>query len=473
MTLRLPHAGLALALTLSLFGAPARAETSSTGVSAERQTPTVRAIQRVVPSTVNIHSEKRARTGDALTPAGKKVNGMGTGIIVDERGYIVTNYHVVQDVDSLQVTLHDSSTYAARVVSFDSREDLAVIKISADRSLPVMPMGTSSDLLLGEDVLAVGNAFGYPHTVTRGIVSALGRDVEVNDEQAYRNLVQIDAAINPGNSGGPLINLDGDVVAINVAIRAGAQKIGFAIPIDDARRTIARLLDIERINSNFHGLTTHDFKQGADRKLIVDAADPNSPAAQAGLQAGDVVLEAGSIPVVDAADFERALLGRNPGEAIPVKVRRNGSEQQLALNIAKLNGARSVAGRQKVQTAMVTPAAGSATPAPAAATVATGDRAWDILGLKLKPLATGNGTLEGQSYRGGMVVSEVRPGSTAAKNGIRVGDVLVGLHVWETVTQDNVDYVLKNPQIQTFSPLKFYILREKETLYGHFQVAAR
>ena len=131
MTLRLPLAGLALALTLSLFGVAAQAQTGLAGISAERQTPMVRAVQRVVPATVNIHSEKRARTADVLYPAGKKVNGMGTGIIVDERGYIVTNYHVVQDVESLRVTLHDGSTYAARVVSFDSREDLAIIKITA------------------------------------------------------------------------------------------------------------------------------------------------------------------------------------------------------------------------------------------------------------------------------------------------------------------------------------------------------
>ena len=283
-------------------------------------------------------------------------------------------------------------------------------------------------------------------------------------------------AINPGNSGGPLINLDGDVIGINVAIRAGAQQIGFAIPIDDARRTIARLLDIERINSNFHGMTAHDHKQGADRQLIVDAAAPNSPASEAGLQFGDVVLEAGSVRVADGADFERALLGRSPGEAVALKVRRSGAEQQLTLNVAKLNGGRSVAGRQKVQTAMAIPqpAPPAASAAPAAAPLsATGDRTWDILGLKLTTLPSGNTSLEGQSYRGGLVVSEVRPASPAAKNGIRVGDVLVGLHVWETVTQDNVDYVLKNPQIQTFSPLKFYILREKETLYGHFQVAAR
>ncbi len=484
MTRRLLHAGWVLALTLSLTARPAQAEETTPAPSAARTTATVRAVQRVVPATVNIHSEKRSRTSDGLTPAGKKVNGMGTGIIIDERGYIVTNYHVVQDVDSLQVTLHDNTTYPARVVSFDSREDLAVIKISAPRPLPVMPFGTSSDLMLGEDVLAIGNAFGYPHTVTRGIISALGRDVEVNDEQSYRNLIQIDAAINPGNSGGPLINNDGEVVGINVAIRAGAQKIGFAIPIDDARRTIARLLDIQRLNNNYHGLAAHDVKQGPERKLVVDGVIPNSPAAQAGLRPGDIVVRAGGQTIIDAADLERALLNRPAGEKVDILVRRGDTEESLQLQIARLNGSRGQTGRQTVQTAPslpapvpspttpATPAVSSTTSVTPAATT-TGDIGWDVLGVRLSRLEPGHGLLEGQSYRGGMLVTEVRAGSPAAQNGVRAGDVLVGLHVWETVNQENVDYVLKHPQFRTFAPLKFYILREKETLYGHFQLAAR
>lgn len=480
MTRRLLHAGLALALAFSPIGATVRGEGELAATTSDRVTPTVRAIQRIVPSTVNIHSEKRARAGDALNPAGKKVNGMGTGIVVDERGYIVTNYHVVQDVDSLQCTLHDNTTYSARVISFDSRDDLAIIKIQAPHDLPVLPLGTSSDLMLGEDVLAIGNAYGYPHTVTRGIISALGRDVEVNDEQAYRNLIQIDAAINPGNSGGPLINSAGDVVGINVAIRAGAQKIGFAIPIDDARRTIARLLDVERINGNYHGLQAHDDKRGASRRLVVDSVAANSPAAAAGVLPGDIVIQAGSVNVVDGADLERALLGRNPGEAVSLTVRRGDNQQQLSLQVAKLNGQRSVSGRQTIQTVQAQPAqtvqaakpvSTPATPAPIV--TATGNKSWDMLGLKLSSMPTGSGAFDGQSYRGGMLVSEVRSGSPAAQNGIRTGDVLVGLHVWETVNQENVDYVLKHPNLRTFSPLKFYILREQETLYGHFQLSAR
>ncbi len=470
MTSCFTHAALSITLVVSLAVANAYGEAPATGPSANRQTPIVKAIQRTVKSTVNIHSEKRSRSSaNGLFPTGKKVNGMGTGIIIDERGYIVTNYHVVQDVDSLQVTLHDDSTYSARVVSFDSRRDLAVIKIPANRPLEVMPMGTSSDLMLGEDVLAIGNAFGYPHTVTRGIISALGRNVEVNDEQAYENLIQIDAAINPGNSGGPLINRDGEVIGINVAIRAGAQKIGFAIPIDDARRIVARLMDVERVDNLYHGIVANDVKNGAERKLVVQSVKANSPGAKAGLKKGDVILRAGSVDVIDTVDLERAFLGRSPSQQVDIVVQRGDQQETLSIALSALSGKRNIAGRHKFSNTSIkkTPSAHR----PSSSRDASD--AWRILGLKLSKVQRSHHALHGQTYRGGMLITDVRPGSPAAQNGIRKGDLLVGLHVWETVTPENVDYVLKHPQFASFSPLKFYILRSHETLYGHFQVASK
>ena len=167
---------------------------------------------------------------------------------------------MVNGVDSLRVTLDNGSHYKATVISEDPVRDLALLKIQTREPLSVMPIGTSSDLMLGETVFAVGNAFGYENTITLGIVSTLHRDVEVNDTQSYKNLIQTDAAINPGNSGGPLINVNGEIVGINVAIRASAQKIGFAIPIDDARRVIADLMKVEYFDSTYHGLVSRDVK---------------------------------------------------------------------------------------------------------------------------------------------------------------------------------------------------------------------
>ena len=423
-----------------------------------RETPVVRAIKRARTSVVNIHSEKTALDASALFANGKgrKVNGMGTGIVVDERGYIVTNYHVVAGVDALHVTLYDGSTYDAQIVSYDRKHDLAIIKVNATKPLDVLPLGTSSDLMLGETVIAVGNAYGYKDTVTGGLVSALSRDVEVNEKQSYKNLIQTDASINPGNSGGPLINLDGEVVGVNVAIRAGAQRIGFAIPIDDARKTIAELLSIKQLDNTYHGLVGTDFKKGAERMLIVKSTQPESPAEAAGLKAGDVILKAGSVNVVDGADFERACLGRSAGDEIPIIVRRQDASKTLTLKLSE---------HQK------RPSSPSESVARKTIVDAAREKSWRLFGVRLSKVGDSGRLLLGARYRGGMRVTRVRPQSPAALNGIRKGDILVGLHVWETVNYENIQYVVEHPQLKSFNPLKFYILRGDETLFGHLQLA--
>src|SRR5580698_2702412 len=340
----MPKRPLALALFLaSILAVGAGLGAGSVGAPAtvredNRETPLVKAVQRARAAAVNIHTEKTTPVTDPAfaTPGrhGRKVNGMGTGIIIDERGYIVTNHHVVNGVDKLSVTLASGNTFDAVVISEDPIRDLAVLKIQASVPLTVMPLGTSSDLMLGETVFAIGNAFGYESTITVGIISALHRDVEVNDTQSYKNLIQTDAAINPGNSGGPLNNVNGEIIGINVAIRAGAQKIGFAIPIDDARKVIADLMKIEYFDGTYHGMVGRDIKNGTERRLVVDGARPGSPAEMAGLRPEDVILRAGGRPVTDEADFERALLGHAVGEEVQVVVQREGKSQTLALKLA-------------------------------------------------------------------------------------------------------------------------------------------
>ncbi|MBM3968929.1 MAG: PDZ domain-containing protein [Planctomycetes bacterium] len=422
-------------------------------------TPAVKAIQKAMPSVVNIHSEKPAEDSDShLTGKDRKINGMGTGIIVDERGYIVTNHHVVAGVETLRATLSDGSTYTARVISYDKKHDLAIIKVDATKPLTVMPLGTSSDLMLGETVFAIGNAFGYENTATQGLVSALKRDVEVNEKQGYKNLIQTDASINPGNSGGPLINMDGDVIGINVAIRAGAQRIGFAIPMDDARRIIAELLSCERLAQTYHGTILTDVKKGEQRFVRVEGLKANSPAEQSGLRVGDVVTKVGAIPVVDATDFERACLGRPAGEKVEVTLKRGDKVETTTMMLATLAGGRRTGdSNQGIVRAQ--------------SEDATHDKAFRMMGIRISPVSEAEKRQLGDKYRGGMKVTEVKAQSNAAQNGIRVGDVLVGLHVWETVTYDNINYVLDHQQLHTFNPLKFYILRGSETLYGHLQVA--
>ena len=426
-----------------------------------RETPLVQAINKAKASVVNIHSVKTTYDDASIfgSKQGRKVNGMGTGIVVDGRGYIVTNNHVVAGVESLRCSLVDGSSYEAKTIAVDPDRDLAIIKVEPTRDLTVMPLGTSSDLMLGETVIAVGNAFGYEHTVTAGIVSALHRDVEVNETQSYKNLIQTDASINPGNSGGPLLNLRGEVVGINVAIRAGAQRIGFAIPIDDARQVIAQLFNTEAIDRTAHGLITEDMKHAEDRKLVVRGTTSSGPAAQAGFQPGDILVKAEGKNIVDRVDLERALLGHKAGQSVEVVVRRDGEPKTLSMKLAATTGVPRgvVAAAQSVPT-----------------TTSEEDSAWTILGLKLG--VAGAEAVAGTRYRGGLKVAAVRDGGPAAASGIRAGDVLVGLDQWETVTPDHVEWVLKRTPMKTISSLKFYILGDRgkgqETLLGHLKLAS-
>lgn len=413
-----------------------------------RETALVRAVKRAKFSVVNIHSEKTSADRDMAFDGPRKVNGMGTGVVIDERGYIVTNQHVINEVDSLRVTLYDGSTFAASVISYDRKHDLAVIKVDAGKPLPVMPLGTSSDLMLGETVIAVGNAFGYEHTVTQGIVSSLSRDVDADKNQSYKNLIQTDASINPGNSGGPLINLDGELVGINVAIRAGAQRIGFAIPIDDARKYLAKLLSIQQLNDTYHGLRTKDIKTADTRRLVIEATDTNSPAATAGFQAGDVITQVGKMAIVDGADLERALLSTPAGEAIDLTVKRDMSDVMVRLQLARTG---NNATRNSVTVAR-------------ANTPPEEDKTWKLLGLRLAPIQSRSEVPK--DYRGGLKVVAVRPQSPASLANVRRGDILVGLHTYETIKPEDVKYVLTLPELPTLNPLKFWVVRNGNTLPG-------
>jgi serine protease Do len=435
----------------------------------ERITPEVLAVRRTLPSVGNIHTEKAANPANNVFTSDKarKINGMGTGIVIDERGYMVTNYHVIADVDTIRVEFEDESriksSFIARKIRFDREHDLAIIKVDGVKPFKVMPSGTSSDLMLCEKVIAIGNAFGYDGTITLGYISALGRDVEANETVSYKNLVQTDAAINPGNSGGPLINMDGEVIGINVAIRANAQKIGFAIPIDDARKVIAKMMSVEQLDNTFHGVITKDVKSGATRMLIVDGSHPDSPAALAGLRSGDVITKAGSVDIVDGVDLERAFLHRGVGDKIEITVKRSDKLEKTTLSLAQFTGGRtSLAGDVQV-----TPRANND----------ESDRFWQQLGLRLTLLPVNErNQLVKTKYRGGMRVLEVKTDGPAVLNGIQKGDILVGLDKWETMSVDNITWIMNQLGTQAGAPdgqnqVKFYVVRGQETRYGFLPMA--
>jgi serine protease Do len=335
----------------------------------------------------------------------------------------------------------------ARVVARDPEQDLAVIKIDPPRPLPVIPLGTSSDLMLAEPVIAIGNAFGYEHTVTTGIVSALKRDVTLNKEVSYRSLIQTSAGINPGNSGGPLLNVHGELIGVNVAIRAGAQNIAFALPIDNVLRTTAEMLSSRRRTGASHGLVVRDAVDTTNspvkRWAVVDRVEAGSPAELAGFKAGDVVEKVGDVPVKCALDVERAYLEQGAGAKVDFVARR-GKEELKALVALRTIG-RAV----------------SAIPVAAG-----GDIVWKRLGLRVDVVAAETVTRVNKDLRGGLLITEVNPDSPAARAGFQRGDVLIGLHQWETITADNVTFVLNHPDLASFSPLKYFLIRGSELHRG-------
>jgi serine protease Do len=420
---------------------------SSSPPANARRTPLVELVERVRAAVVNIHSERTVQ-GPAsddmfsMTASQHRVNGMGTGIVIDPRGYIITNQHVVEDVNVIRVRLADGGNFNARVLARDGESDLALLKIETSKPLSVIPFGTATDLMVGEPVVAIGNAYGYEHTVTQGIVSAIKRDVTLNKDVSYKSLIQTDAAINPGNSGGPLLNINGDLIGVNVAIRAGAQGIGFAIPVDTMLRVTTDMMSIRKRNGMTHGLICRDRvdvgQQPPLRSLVVERADATGPAA---IQKGDVLLQVAETPITCALELERSLLDRRAGDRVPVIVKRNGEDKQAELVLQ------------------------SADKAPLAAT----EVIWRKLGLRLAPASADSVTQGNQHLHGGLTVSEISADGVAGKAGIQRGDILVGLHQWETVTVDNVNFVLTHPDLPSFNPLRFYIVRNGQVHRGWLQ----
>ncbi len=428
----------AVVLGLAAAGSPAAR------ASELRRTATVKAVEGAKWAIVNIHGHKTVPADNASpTQASREVNGMGTGVLIDARGYILTNFHVVDGVSRIQVTTAGQRTSVADLIARDPATDLAVIKIAADPKLHVIPLGTSSDLMVGESVIAMGNAFGYNHSVSRGIVSALHRDVPISDTQKYFDLIQTDASINPGNSGGPLLNIDGQMIGLNVAVRVGAQGIGFAIPVDQAIEVAARLIHGHNEKQAWYGVAGETKLLGEQRVFRVTSVEADSPAAKAGVAPDDIITAVGDMPVQSALDFELALIGRRAGEEVQVASVRSGEAQTLTL---------------------------AATAAPDRRTRVVADNTWDVMGLRLTPAPSAEVQRLNPRYRGGMRVVAVRSGSPAERQNIKPNDILVGMHVWETVTMENVGYVLSQNQFDASRPVKCFILRDERTHYTYLPV---
>ena len=291
--------------------------------SADRESPVVKAVRKVSPAVVNISSSYEIRkrvnpfSGFGLDPffenffrdffdprfeQRRQSTSLGSGVIIDgKRGFILTNAHVIERAASIKVVLQDEREFEAQIVGADPDSDLSVLKIDSNDALPAIEMGSSDDLMIGESVIAIGNPFGFSHTVTTGVISAINRSIRT-DDKVFHDFIQIDASINPGNSGGPLLNIDGDLIGINTAIYAKAQGIGFAIPIDKAKKIISDLIQFGEVIQAWIGITVQNLDERlADylnfprkKGVMVKAVESGSPAQKAGLQKGDIILSIGN-----------------------------------------------------------------------------------------------------------------------------------------------------------------------------------
>jgi serine protease Do len=413
-------------------------------IAPNRRTAIVEAVEKTQACVVNISSEKKAASNSRWPFSAEenqrpRVNGMGSGVIVDPRGYILTNHHVVDKVQGIEVQLVDGTTYPGRVLQYDPAMDLALLKVEPTRPLRAIAIGTSSDLMVGEPVITIGNAFGYENTVSVGIISALHRDVTLSDEQVYRNLIQTDASINPGNSGGPLININGELIGINVAVRAGAQGIGFALPIDEAKTVATEMLSTRRLASTWHGLIVKELPRAGRRAVVVTEVQGGSPGEAAGFKVGDEVVRVGELAVGNGLDLERGLLDAHPGQPASLLVRRGGADQTLPLDVRPLPQGISVTAAEP------------------------GEQVWELLGLKTIPVSTEWVAAASAKLRGGLYIEAVLPGSPAAQAAIQKGDILVGMNVgtrhWETIRADNILYVLRQPEAVQTQGAVLYVVR--------------
>ena len=336
----------AMAVHLAVSGALAEGEKVYS-----RRTPIVEAYEKVRHAVVNISSSRVVNTdwfglgafGDIWQLPGpfhqqRKLTSLGSGFLIHRDGYVVTNYHVIAQATDILVSTADNKEFSASVVRADAGHDLAVIKLNTRERLDEITLGTAKDLMVGETVIAVGNPLGLHHSLTAGVASATNRTIEFGAGFAYRNLIQTSAPINPGSSGGPLLNINGEVVGINTAIRADAQNIGFAVSIDNLTSQLAKLLrpkGTEQITPGFEvGLRRKTPDAGFD--IVVSSVPAGSTAAKAGVEVGDVVKKIGGREVSGLADYYLAWQGVSPGRVLEITVSKSGKAEMSEIILTAL-----------------------------------------------------------------------------------------------------------------------------------------
>ncbi|MBT8329451.1 MAG: DegQ family serine endoprotease [Desulfofustis sp.] len=337
-------------------------------------------------------------------PRNHPSQGAGSGVIISEDGYILSNNHVVDGAKEVSVTLANKNEYSAEVIGLDPKTDLAVLKIEA-KDLPKATLGNSESLKVGDWVVAIGNPFGLNHTVTSGIVSAKGRVIGAGP---YDDFIQTDASINPGNSGGPLFNLQGEVVGINTAIIPQGQGIGFAIPVNTAKPLIPQLVEHGEVTRGYLGVNIQTITPDLAKALEVEEQNgalvsdviPDSPAQKAGVERGDIIINFAGHKIADSRDLPAKVAAIPVGEEVIMKIIRDGKEKELAVSVGELAGDDSYHGN----------------------TEGASRGKW---GLQLHDLDDKVATQLRIEAQVGVAIVGVEPGSVAAEAGLRKGDIVI------------------------------------------------
>jgi S1-C subfamily serine protease len=376
-----------------------------------RRTATVRAVEKVGPAVVNVTTEQVVqRSPFAPFPSGPgfewffrdffeprfpgRTQSLGSGVVIDRDRHVLTNEHVVAAAETIRVTLADGRKFEAKLVGADPNNDLAVLRLETDEAVPWIPPGSSSDLLVGEPVIAIGNPFGLSNTVTTGVLSAVDRSLRAGD-RVYHGFLQTDASINPGNSGGPLLNAEGELIGVNTAIYEHAQGIGFAIPIDTAKRVVGELIAHGEIAPVWLGMDLQELDARLADALglgpqsagaLVGRVREGTPAARAGVRRGDLVTAVDGHVVRSAREVYEILERATPGQELRLALVRDGESLEVRARAA---------------------------PFPSELVPELGER---LLGMKLS------------AARGAYRVDAVRDASGAARIGVEPGDLVLAIN---------------------------------------------
>ncbi len=424
--------------------------------ASDRETPVVLAVRKVGPAVVNINSQQQV--SHTVGPFGRNPFfdnffrdfferqpqqrvSLGSGIIIDgEHGYILTNAHVIERTTDIKVVLQDEREFSVRIVGVDADSDLAVLQIAPDTTLPAVDMGDSDDIMIGESIIAIGNPFGFSHTVTTGVVSAVNRSIKA-DQRIYHDFIQTDASINPGNSGGPLLNIKGELIGINTAIYAKAQGIGFAIPINTAKRIVSDLIQHGHVIQAWIGVIVQDVDaRMADylniqdvRGVLVTHIEKDSPASKAGLRAGDLVVALNRRKTSNISEYLAGLRSISTGDTIALTRIRDGRSSELKIKTIPYPLER----------------------AP--------ELAWRRLGVRVADIDPALRRRFRLSLDRGIVITDVRPETYLARVGAATGDILVQLDDQKTVTE--ADFMTAMVKSRLKSSVMVLLQRNAQTYY--------